>query len=264
MGVWNLVKILVTVLVLALSFVQCAASTEVCPTIPNVVLWAWKRKEDLRFIDPAHVGVAYLACSVLLSGDTVKTLWRDQPLLVPPETVLFPVVRVDSDRHVPAVLSDVQKMKLVALILRIAHRVSAPAIQIDFDALETERQFYREVISEVKSQLRPNMYFSITALASWCLWDNWIKDVAVDETVPMMFSLGKDREKLLLYFRSSHDFRDRRCFSSLGLSLEDQEMNQLMIPVSKQRTIPVRIYVFSRTAWTAPKYAAVKSLLGVQ
>ncbi|HNB24804.1 MAG TPA: hypothetical protein PKZ32_20450, partial [Candidatus Melainabacteria bacterium] len=105
------------------------------------------------------------------------------------------------------------------------------------------------------------MAISITALASWCLFDNWIKDLPIDESVPMMFSLGRDREKVLLYIRKHHDFLDARANRSLGLSLEDTRVNELMIPIAQKRKIPVRVYVFTRTAWTEKKIQAVRSLL---
>src|SRR5438309_12019664 len=37
--------------------------------LPNVVLWAWERPEDLRFIDPQRTGVAFLAATVSISSN---------------------------------------------------------------------------------------------------------------------------------------------------------------------------------------------------
>ncbi len=241
-----------------------AAADPARSVIPHTVLWAWQREENLMFINPSETGVAYLACSVILTGDFVRPIWRDQPLHVPPRTIVIPVVRVDTDRlHAPG-LTDDQADKLAHLIARVAHRPSTAAVQIDFDAVETERPFYRKLIDTLKPLLPDKVALSITSLASWCIWDNWIKALPVDETVPMMFSLGRDREKLLLYFRSGHDFRDSRCYESIGVSLEDLVVNKLMIPLSKRRKIPVRVYVFTRTAWTREKFAAVRSMLGAK
>ncbi|HET6861920.1 MAG TPA: hypothetical protein VFH91_02705, partial [Pyrinomonadaceae bacterium] len=32
--------------------------------VPQTVVWAWERPEDLKFIDPAKIGVAYLAKTI--------------------------------------------------------------------------------------------------------------------------------------------------------------------------------------------------------
>ena len=62
------------------------------------MLWAWERPEDLRFIDTDRVGVAFLAATAILRGDTVVPRPRMQPLQVPPGTTLKAVVRVEVAR----------------------------------------------------------------------------------------------------------------------------------------------------------------------
>ena len=230
--------------------------------LPNTILWAWQRAEDLTQLDPHEFGVAYLACNLVLSGDMVRTHWRDQPLKLALETVIVPVIRIDIDRRHPPILSDEQADKIAAVMNRIAATPRAALVQIDFDALESERPFYRQLINRVRAALPSGMPLSITSLASWCLFDNWIKDLPVDETVPMMFSLGHDRQKVMQYFASHADFLVKSCCKSLGLSLEEPDVNQLMIPAARQRKIPVRVYVFTRTAWNDKKIEAVRSMLG--
>lgn len=237
------------------------SKSDVALTLPNKVLWAWKRAEDLSQINPQEYGVAYLACHVFIEGDKVKWETRNQPLKIPPHTTVVPTVRIDVLRQPKPVLSNDQLEKTLWLIERAARAPNAAQIQIDFDALETERDFYRALLSRLRKSLPAKMPISITALASWCLFDNWIKDLPIDESVPMMFSLGREREKVLLYFRSHREFIDERSKRSLGLSLEDTAVNELMIPMAQKRRIPVRVYVFTKTAWTAKKLHAVDSLL---
>lgn len=227
--------------------------------LPYKVLWAWQRAEDLSSIDPREFGVAYLACHTQLTGEKVNWQWRNQPLKVPANTKVVPVVRIDVDHKNKVSFSKEQLDKLVGIIIKAAKAPYAVQVQIDFDALVTERPFYTQLLQEVHSKV--GLPVSITALASWCLFDNWIKDLPVRESVPMMFSLGKDRKKVLLYFRTKGDFFDARSTQSLGLSLEDSEVNELMIPLSKNRKIPVRVYVFTRTAWTPKKIQSVRSML---
>src|SRR6266545_419310 len=51
--------------------------------IPQVVLWAWERPTDLRFIDPKEVGVAFLARTIRLRSGEVVVRPRLQPLNLP-------------------------------------------------------------------------------------------------------------------------------------------------------------------------------------
>src|SRR5215471_8046549 len=67
--------------------------------LPKVVLWAWERPEDLRFIDPQTTGVAYLARTVFLDGDAILDRPHLQPLWVPPGTRLIAVTRVETSRR---------------------------------------------------------------------------------------------------------------------------------------------------------------------
>lgn len=230
--------------------------------LPHRMLWAWERNEDLSYINPREYGVAYLACHAFVEGKQVKTRWRDQYLKVPASTKMVPVIRVDVEAGSKPALSPDQIVTLCELVLKIASKRNVTAVQIDFDARQSERKFYTDLLQSVRAKLPREVALSITALASWCLFDDWIKDLPVDETVPMMFSLGSERDKMLLYFHSHDRFLDTRCCESLGVSLEDSEVNALMIPTIKNRNISTRIYVFTRTPWTADKLRAVETMLG--
>ena len=72
---------------------------------PRTVLWAWERPEDLRFLSGRHVGVAFLAVTVRLSGGTTRVDRRRQPLLVHSATPIMAVVRVETDRGAKAALT---------------------------------------------------------------------------------------------------------------------------------------------------------------
>ena len=39
--------------------------------LPQLVLWAWERPEDLRFINPQTTAVGFLVDTIDLRGDTV-------------------------------------------------------------------------------------------------------------------------------------------------------------------------------------------------
>jgi hypothetical protein len=63
----------------------------------------------------------------------------------------------------------------------MARRPGISGIQVDFDATASERRFYRELVIDLRRLLPDSVPLSITALASWCLDDNWISGLPADE-----------------------------------------------------------------------------------
>jgi hypothetical protein len=246
----------------------CFALIYICSQLPlkaadsdQNVLWAWQRNEDLSYLNPASYSVAYLACYATISGANLHLEWRNQALKIPAGTNLVPVLRIDINHRSKPELTEEKLGGLSDVILRISKISRTQRVQIDFDALENEREFYRNLLKKTREKLTPEISISITSLASWCLFDNWLTDLPVQETVPMMFSLGKERAKVLRYFKTGHEFLCKGCCKSLGVSLEDLEATQLMIGKAKQRKIPTRIYFFTRTPWTKKKLETVQRML---
>src|SRR6185436_17249465 len=123
---------------------------------PPVMLWAWERPEDLSFLDSHHYGVAYLAQTLTLKGDEVVFNPRHQPLKTSPDAKVMAVTRIESQKITgqrPA-LSPNQRQQLVKLILRTLEPGRVSAIQIDFDALVSERDFYRAFLQDLRDRSR--------------------------------------------------------------------------------------------------------------
>jgi hypothetical protein len=114
-------------------------------------------------------------------------------------------------------------------------------VQVDFDARVSERAFYRGLLERLHEELSRDVRLSITALASWCLDDPWIRDLPVDEAVPMLFRMGPDRDAVLDYLASGGDFKVDLCRHSAGLSLDEP-----VYRVPRGRTL----YFFSPGRWT--------------
>jgi hypothetical protein len=148
---------------------------------PQIMLWAWERPENLEFIEPGEAGVAYLDRTVLLREDKVVVRPRMQPLRLPPATKVLAVARIESDAIRPPELSSSQRAEVVSTIARMARRPGISGIQVDFDATASERRFYRELVIDLRRLLPDSVPLSITALASWCLDDNWISGLPADE-----------------------------------------------------------------------------------
>lgn len=217
--------------------------------IPATVLWAWERPTDLRFIDSNRVGVAFLARTIRLRGDDdVIIKPRLQPLNLPEQAKVIAVVRVESDSESKPLLTSNQTRLLVNGIQAVANLPNVLAVQIDFDAVRSEREFYRNVIVEVRRRLPPSMGFSITALASWCADDDWISDLPIDEAVPMLFRMGPDRQVTKNRLSAQEEFSAKPCRSSYGVSTDE--------PLDNLRP-EKRVYVFNPQAWTEQSVRAV-------
>jgi hypothetical protein len=212
--------------------VLTACRRDPLPMFPRVMLWAWESRQDLSFLDPRDAGVAFLARTVLLKDGQAQIRPRFQPLHVPPGTVLMAVVRIESQG--PA-LPPVQTV--CSVVSEPAALAGVRALQIDFDAKSSERSFYRVLLQCVRSRVA--LPVVITALAGWCQYDDWIRDLPVNDAVPMLFRMGPER------YRSGSEFRLGLCQSSFGISIDEPIAR---LPRGK------RIYIFHPGPWTQIDY----------
>jgi hypothetical protein len=216
-----------------------ASSEDRMSEFPEIILWAWERPEDLRFINTDEVGVAFLARTIYLQNDKAIIRPRLQPLSVLPETKLIAVARIESNRS--ARLSPAERAQAVTAIAELARNETVAAIQIDFDARSSEREFYRDLLTDLRRELPSRVRLSITALASWCMGDNWLTGLPIDEAVPMLFRMGVDRPNILARLEAGTDFSARIARHSLGLST-DEPLTAL--PPGR------RVYVFNPRSWS--------------
>lgn len=208
---------------------------------PRLILWAWERPTDLRFIDTRRVGVAFLAKSVLLRSDDVLVRPRLQPLQLAEGTKVIAVTRIETDRDHKPDLSANQRNATSHAITDIASMPNVSEIQIDFDATQSERTFYRSLITDVQNHLPRHVRLSITALASWCMYDDWLSDLPIDEAVPMLFRMAGDGKQIANRLDAGDDFNAEPCRQSYGVSLDEQ----------RPKLFPSRkLFVFNPDAWT--------------
>jgi hypothetical protein len=205
--------------------------------LPRVFLWAWERPENLKFLNPKEVGVAILVKTLILNRTSVTMRPRIQPIELPPGITTIAVVRIASNSDA---LPENAKGEIVRQILDLTTR-SASGIQIDFDARVSERPFYRALIENVRRQMPDNKKLSITALASWCIYDDWISDLPVDESVPMLFRLGPEARQVRQYLASGNKFRAAKTQFSTGVSMDEMPWEAI-----RGR----RIYIFNPKPWT--------------
>ncbi len=220
---------------------RAAAAATRSDQMPRVILWAWERPVDLRFINPGETGVAFLARTIQLNANEVVVRRRLQPLELPDGARVIAVARIETDSKRTPELSNQQTEKLAAAIAEMAQLPNVSHIQIDFDATRSERGFYRNVILAVRQRVPASVGLSITALASWCTDDDWISDLPIDEAVPMLFRMGPDRVAIRNRLASGEEFAVRPCRSSYGISTDEALPN-----LSPAR----RLYVFNPDSWT--------------
>ena len=217
-------------------------------SLPRTTLWAWERPEDLTTIDPRTTAVAYLDRTILLgppsASPNVIVQPRRQSLAVPTQATLIAVVRIEAPPGL--VPTDNQRQQAVAALADSASQPGIAAFQVDFDATRSQRPFYAALLKELRGQMPPALPLSITALASWCSYDDWIAALPVDEAVPMLFRMEPDRRRAppdSPWFQ----IRERVCQGSLGLSTHEPWPPEAHEALNPSR----RIYLFADRGWHA-------------
>ena len=235
--------------------------------LPDVMFWAWQRPEDFRFLKPGQAGVAFLAETIVLhirDSVALSSLERRIPTLrVGKGTALIAVVRIENptgtgkpitnDGSQPSVYRPETVASVAEAIAELQHIPGISGIQIDFDAPASAHGFYAELLKETRKRIEPGIPLSITALASWCIGDQWLAQLpggTIEEAVPMLFRMGPDAENVAEYLHSNDKFPVAACNSSLGLSIDEKLSRGLLHKLGNDPGDGKRVYVFSPRAWT--------------
>jgi hypothetical protein len=249
-------KTFLAIFVLSAMFFACQSKNQVNEKLnsemPQKILWAWERPEDLRFLDVQKFGVAFLAQTLLLQQDGVVFRPRRQLLELPPDIYLIAVTRIETSKENSkrSTLSAEQRNKIVNLVKKTLELPNVKAIQIDFDVVVSERTFYRELIKDLRQNLPENTPLTMTSLASWCIGDSWFNDFSVDEAVPMAFVMGADDKSVRDFLAKDNDWREPLCRGSYGISIDEP----LNINFKPNR----RIYYFKSKAWEKADLEKIK------
>ena len=206
------------------------------------ILWAWERAEDLRFLVPDEAEVAILINRVVLRGSSVEPNPRTQPVETPEGIRVMPVVRIEADQPT---MDEIQLEGLVGSIRQTTRDSRFRGLQIDFDATESQRGFYRRLLERLRSDYEP---LSMTALVSWCFEPSWLEGLPVDEIVPMVFRMGPGAASWVRRMEREEGFSFSGCNGSLGIATDEPLRWQ---PSSR------RLYVFHPRSWAEEDYASL-------
>lgn len=206
---------------------------------PEIIPWAWERREDLRFVGEGRP-VAWYAGIITLDGARVRVEPRRNPLVLAPNAHRIAVIRIETRK--PTL--DRKQLRDTLAAIRKLNR-NAEELQIDFDARRSERAFYRELLQNVQARR-----LSITALTSWCFDDRWLGDLPIDEAVPMFFRMGRDEREMHAHLARGETIPEPRCRGSAGISLDEP------LP----RMPPARrIWIFNPARWTEETWTLART-----
>lgn len=215
---------------------------------PSITLWVWERRQDLSRIDSQRFAVAYLDQTITLALSPQRQP-RRSPVLFPPQAARIPVTRIETAPH--AVLDPQARNQIVEWLLLSARQTGIAALQVDFDATASQRDFYRDLLRDLRRQMPPHVPLSITALASWCSFDDWLRGLPIDEAVPMMFRMEPDRKRAPGSL-DAFQIREPLCAGSFGVSTGEPWPSQLQ---------GKRLYVFPDHGWTPESLASLQHKL---
>ena len=207
---------------------------------PDYYLWAWRREEDLSFIDPARVKVALWTGTIFLGDDTFAVENRANRITYPTQAQIVGVVRLEAE-GVP----DNDMIPRLADAIIAASRPFGPVEhQIDFDARLSQRDFYRRLLTELRRRTE-DVGLSITALASWCFYDDWVRVLPVDAVVPMIYRMGPDGDAIRHTLHTERAFPAPVCDGNVGYSADEP-----LAPVDGLR----RVFLFHPKPWTERRF----------
>ncbi len=224
--------------------------------LPSQMLWAWQRPEDLRGL-PSDIGVAYVATSITIEGETATVLPRQHPLLLAPTIARVPVVHVDASWRAPPALNAHQQQIIVDAMLKAVALSNTKVVQLDFEVRRSQRQFLSDVVIAARQRLPPDVALSMTALASWCAGDNWMAKLPADEVVPMAFRMAAGDTEIRALLAKHGRFQPVHCQTAIGTATDEPLQNlpsSSLFVANNAQNKNFRHYRFSPKPWTQSQW----------
>lgn len=259
LSLWRISLVFFSLLLLSSWTLAVRADTG---THPQVVFWSWYHDDDLR---AAPGAVASLTNRIQVDGMVVKDTPRLNRLRLKPHSARIAVVRIDV-KALPA--KEKQGVLVNSLVERILAstvrgRGALSGLQIDYDATFDQRQFYIDLLKCLRQRMPRGLPLSITALASWCMADQWLSqshlEKQVEFFVPMLFTMGDGRQSALSYL-SKYGLKSPGGPLCVGFSLDDPEPLQVMIKGGKFGQVAC-VYFFCSKPWNQDRVTRALQML---
>ena len=207
---------------------------------PEYVLWAWRREEDLSFIDPSRAKVALWTATIHVDGDDFTVERRTNKVTYPTKAEIVGVVRLEA----AGVPHEAMLPRLADAIIAASRPFRPVEHQVDFDARLSQRNFYRRLLRELRARTG-GAGLSITALASWCFQDDWTEGLPVDAVVPMIYRMGREGDVIRHTLYTDREFPNPICAGNVGYSADEP-----LAPVDGLR----RLFLFHPEPWSQPRF----------
>lgn len=166
--------------------------------------------------------VAVVVGHYLLQGDQLKFRPRMHAPLLSAGTRITPVVHVELGLARPPTDLSRHKQVLVDAVVNAGRTSTSGRVQLDMEARPSQREFYLELVKDIRRVLPADTKLSVTALAWWCRSNVWMGDLAADEVVPMYFRMGRDSAELRYTLETSPARLHPRCTSdAAGFSAQE-------------------------------------------
>lgn len=228
----------------------------------QVSIWAWDRFDDLSFLKDDTSVTSYAGTFYLRDNRSLFDP-RKKELVCPKETLRVPSFRVESVNKIDPDYEDSAIAGICDTIKQYLrnHNDCQKMVQIDFDATESERDFYKKLLVALRKTLKSNQNtsdtkISITALTSWCLKDKWMHDLDVDEIVIMLFSLGQDKEKILTDLKDTNLDTGNKASIAIGISANEPQTNEALKILGIINDAQ-KVYIFQSLPWTKNRFVSI-------
>ena len=223
-------------------------------SVLNLVLWVWERPENLYFMKNENVTYAFLVGTVTKTDNGLIPYPRKQPLRIPDNSKRVAVVRIE-DKSNRKLFTDHDLEQISNFIINSCTKLENNiSCQIDFDATQSQLDFYKRLLVAVRTKLPANIKLSITSLVSWCTTNEepWFIDSPIDEIIPMFFRLGVEANTYWNKITQETLILNRACQKSIGISTDEELPGKVYL---KDKII----YIFNNRHWNRSNWDIIKS-----
>lgn len=257
-----------------LALILTASICSLCALAPRerqnparLTVWSWDYPQDLTFIKSGTADIAYYAGTMYLHQGRLFFQERSKykPLKISSGVKAYPVIRIETEgkaghlQNQDEIVAGISRAVLSQEKLQIERADMPQKIQIDFDAREDERSFYQALLKDLRGKLSRDTRLEITALASWCTGESFIKDELCDRQIPMLFSMGVDKKESKKT-RSILAHIDKSRYKTIGISINEPKTNQA-VKESGLVANSTDLYLFSSTPWTKESWKKIQQEL---